>query len=183
MKKERSHLSAGKKLGILFLVIALFFTVINVFWLISVNLPYSKYCRKLDKTEEDGMIYYEKTVDDYFFTVKRPGYMDFTGYLTVGDKNGSWININESGEITGSSELYIELNIIPDVWGNFRYRLWFSDEQNDIDYFVFIDKDYNYLPSKTATDKVIATKSKIVKDNMDEIKRLMTAADTMWEIR
>ncbi len=182
MKKERKQLSASKKLGLLFSVIFLVVTIINMFWLIGVSLPYNKFCSKLDKYEENENVYYEKIIGDYRYSAKVPGYMDFTGYLIVGNKEGVWVSIDENGDIAETSGLYIELNIIPNIFGNNKYRLWFSDEKNGIDSFVFIDENYNYLPSKTATEKTILTKTKLVEDNIDDIKNLMNSAKTLWDI-
>ena len=179
---KRQKLSAGKKLLVLFLSIFLVFATINLVWLFGIELRYNKYCNKLEKTEILGSVSYQKIIGDYIYSVNKPKYMDFTGYLTVGDKNGSFITVDADGEIIDDSGLYIELNIIPNVLGQYRYRLWFYDEANGLDAFIFIDDNFNYIPSERATEEMKAATSKLVEDNLNEIKSLRNSAEALWDL-
>lgn len=182
MKKETKQISAGKKLCILFFIITLLFAIINIAWLVCVHLPYTHYCSKLEFFEEDGEKYYSTVVDDYLYSVRKPGYMDFTGLLIIGDKDGSWISYDNEGNVIGTSDLYIELNIIPDIWGNYTYRLWFNDEISGLDTFVYIDDNFKYIPSETASEETINKKTMLVSDNLEEIQQLVFAAKDFWEL-
>ena len=178
MKKEK--MSAWKKLLILFLAILSVFAVINLVWLFGIEFRYDRYCKNLEKNEEYGRTTYSAVLDNYSYSVRKPGYMNFRGYLTVGDKEGYSITVDKDGNIKESSGLYIELDIIPNVLGRLRYRLWFCDDEQGLDAMVFIDSECNYIPSKTATEESKKATADLIAENIDEIKVLMNSAHEYW---
>ena len=185
MKEKRKQVSSSKKLGILFLVIVLIFAAINLFWLFTVKLPYNGYCKSLNAVDSDGTVLTETVIGEYLYSVRVPEYMNFNrSHLTIENNDGAWVNVDgATGAVIDSSGLTISLNVLPGkFWEDTLYRLWFVDDTNDLDAMIYIDENCNYSPLHEVSDEVRKNTEKLIKDNIEEIERLMSLAKDMWDI-
>lgn len=79
--------------------------------------------------------------------------------------------------------MFIQLDIIPDIFKNYRYRLWLADEEEEIDSIVFIDENGNYIPSKSTSPEVIKNTTSFLNENKEEFERLISKGKDFWDIK
>lgn len=183
MKKTKKESSSMKKLLALFAFIVAIIGTINLVWYFGVKLSYEEFTKGFEIVKTDTGENRFKIVDDYKFSADMPKYLEFSGYLSVGQKDGVWANYDKKGNIISSSGLFIQLDIIPDIFKNYKYRLWLADEEKEIDSIVFIDENGNYIPTKSTSPEVIENTTSFLNENKEEIERLLSKGKDFWDIK
>lgn len=169
---------------ILVLSAALLFGGYNLFWALSVALPYAGYASGFEQLRDDadpGRVSYTKEVDGYILEVKKPGYLDFNSFLSVRSKNVQYIELDtKTGEIIGSSGISVYLYLWPDLRGGCEYGVLFDDEAQDIFEQLKITSDMTYLPQNPYDTENNKRREQLLKDNYDAVSGMLQAAEKVW---
>ncbi len=181
---KRVRFTFKLKILIGFLVVALFFILLNLFWIATVAVPYAGYINMVEEQRdqiEPDRVNYIKEIDGYILEVKKPGYLDFDSFLSVHNKDFQTIEIDsETGEIIGSSGLSIYLYIWPDLWGNYEYGVFFDDEAEDVFEQIMITSDIVYLPKDPNNIEHNTVREQLLEDNYDVVSEMMQIAKDVW---
>ncbi len=169
---------------ILFFIVAL----ISFKWYVSVGTPYKQYLNAFDgdyysvKSESSSSQKFEKIIGKYRYTVAKPKFLDFTGYLTVSYLELPKVEIDpKSSEVIGSNGLYISVYIWTDVSGRYKYGVMFDDEYQGIFEQITINKNAAYLPDERNLE-LSEKAQQHLKENNAEIKEMLKNAIELWEL-
>lgn len=171
MRKENSA-SASKKLTVLALVLFIIFTAINVFWMITMYIPYCGYSYSLASDEDKYPILATgKTEGDYYFSISKTPYLGYDDFLNVGV--GVEIYGNES---TGF--IIESLFIYPNIWGDYKYILFCTENGKDY-YGIEIDDLGNFIP-RNEDEMECERAQKHLKENHSDVMQFLKLAKDCW---
>ncbi len=177
--KKFNNMTAAKKLTILAVLIITIFANINLIWAIRKGLPYYGYTNPLTAHDDGSGVDYHTSVNGLGFTVKKPTYLGYGGFLKVGSTTPHIVEVDEKGNIVGSNGLGICLFVWPDA-GIIKYGVSFQDETEELFMQIYIDEDLNYLPKDIKNTELNDKAKKLIKENYDVIKTYLDAAQKMW---
>lgn len=188
-KRERKELSSAKKLCILAAVILGIFTAINLFWIFSTYIPYTRFTENMDRIEtKDGdeviSVNYEKIVDGCRLYVAVPDYLDFSGHLSATAEEPYEITQDNDGNILSTNGPGVTVYIWPSVFGNYEFGVFVVDDMTDLFMQVYVDENLNYIPVKEMknNDENTAFVEKALAENHEKAEKLMNTATEFWNI-
>ncbi len=169
MKKE-NNVSASKKLTILALVLFLIFVAINVFWIITMYIPYCGYKYSLaDADEKYPTLVTGKQEGKYFFKISETPYLGYDDYIRVG--------IEISSDTKGIGIL--GLNIYPNIWGDYEYFVDCMEDGNSG--FMFeITEHGDFIPYDENYSEINEKAQQALKEKNAEIMEFMKIAKDTW---
>lgn len=173
MKNKKSKL-----VFTMLIIIAALFAILNIVWLIFVQVKYHSYEKAIGYDEERQRYYY-KDQDDYVYSVGMPNYLSFTGNLAITPV----INIDENGKATDKER--IDLIIWPTVFGKYEYGVSIqllddSNTESAVKYTTYeIMLDENKKPIENLNEK----EQKIFEENQGKIDLIYQKAKAMWNIQ
>ncbi|GLB61477.1 hypothetical protein [Cytobacillus sp. NCCP-133] len=130
------------------------FVIWNISWFLITTIKYHKFVEVIPKNEFGVHV---KEKDDYLYNVKKPGYLHFTGNLGVAKTNS----------MDG-------LIIWPLLFGGYEYGIRL---QNDGEVFeIYVDENMKPIDKE---DKVAVQQ---VEENKDEIEKLISKANEIWNL-
>lgn len=183
IENENSKKTFVKLIALLSFVIFVFIST-NLVWIFTTYIPYHNFASNLEKFEEDGKyVYYEKNVGGYTYHLSMPEYLDFSGFLSVSDSEGYVVTQDNDGNITSTNGISITLFIWPKVFSDYKYGVFILDDAQGIWEQIYIDKNLKYIPvkenigNKELNDYI----EKLIADNYEEIKTLMSKAYLFWD--
>ncbi|UAC48328.1 hypothetical protein K6959_17700 [Bacillus aquiflavi] len=103
--------------------------------------------------------------DGYYFSVKKPDYLSYTGNLAITNKTND-----------------LSIIIWPLLTKGYEYGLQMTSDDQTI-YHIIVDSDLKYVDDKNSKfiDKTVA--NKIIKDNKTEIEAMVSKAHNIWNIK
>jgi hypothetical protein len=138
---------------IIILILSIF-AIWNLSWFLITTIKYQKYVEVIPKNEFGVHV---KEKDDYLYNVKKPGYLHFTGNLGV----------SKTDSMDG-------LIIWPLLNGGYEYGIRFQN--GDEIFEILVDENMKPIDKD---DKVAAQQ---VEKNKEEIERLISKANKMWQL-
>ncbi len=158
MKKE-NNISASKKLTVWALVLALIFLGINIFWMITMYIPYYGY---LD----------DNTNEKYYYKISETPYLGYDDFLYVGVEVTSDMSSDTKDIVIGGIYIY------PNIWGDYEY---FVDCKEGNAFFMFeITEQGDFIPYDENGTEFNEKARQISKDHKTEIMEFMKAAKDQW---
>lgn len=188
-KRERKELSSAKKLCILAAVILGIFTAVNLFWVFSTYIPYTRFTENMERIEnKDGdeviSVNYEKIVDGCRLTAKVPVYLDFSGHLSATTEEPYTASQDDEGNILSSNGPGVTVYIWPPVFGNYKFGVFVIDDTEELFMQVYVDENLNFIPNKENknNDENTAFVEKTLAENHEKAEKLMNTATEFWNI-
>lgn len=162
--------NASKKLTVLALILFVIFTAVNVFWLITMYIPYCGYSYALaDAENKYPTLTQEKTEGEYFFEISKAPYLGYDDYLAV--------KIENYGNTEGIA--ISDLFIYPNIWGEYEYAVGCTE--NGYSFFLIeTDAFGNFMPYDTNDTEFNAKAQLILNEKHAEITQLFTKAKECW---
>ena len=156
-----------KKLLKIFMIIAILFIAYNAIWFAWSRSKYGKLSEGMEENSFSNFITprYIYAEDGYDYLVKYPGYLSFTGNLSIGLP------------ATNDNPFTDALIIWPKVGGKYEFGalLYEKDETGKLatEYQIYIDANGNALSGEY---------QEIVEKHKDSIQELFAKADERWNI-
>lgn len=166
MRKENSA-SASKKLTVLALVLFIIFTAINVFWMITMYIPYCGYSYSLAQYESEHPA--NKQEEKYSFVISKTPYLGYDDYISVGIE----VTDDMKGIVIGGIYIY------PNIWGDYEYAVGCT-ENGDSFFMMEIDALGNFIPFDENDTEFNEKAQKILNDKQGEITQLIQKAKDCW---
>lgn len=135
--------------------IVLIFGLWNLSWFLSTTIKYDKFVEVVPKNEF-GVHFLEKE-DGYIYSVKKPGYLSFTGNLAV-----------------SNDEKQESLIIWPLITGGYEYG--FSIQKDGQPYEFYVDENMKPI------DKDDSVAIEKVEEYKVELEELLSKAKEMWKL-
>lgn len=186
--KNKTKPSHYKIYVTIILFLLLFFGAINLIWYTSVKIPYDQYVKAfsnsdfIESSQQHSSDKYSKIIGEYKYTVARPEYLDFSGYLSVSYSEPPKVELDpETFKVVGSNGLYISVYIWPDIFGDYKYGVMFDDEYQNIFEQITISDNVTYLPDEKGTN-ISETAQRLLDDNRIEIKDMLHNAVELWKL-
>ncbi|MGI6744946.1 MAG: hypothetical protein ACOX45_02000 [Acutalibacteraceae bacterium] len=177
--RKFKNMTAAKKLTALAVAILIIFACINLVWAFTKGLPYYAYTSPLTKYDYGAGVEYCANVNGIGFVVKKPMYLAYGGFLKVASTTPHTVETDENGNIVSSSGLGIGIFIWPNV-GGAKFGVSFIDEAKDLFVQILIDSELNYFPKDPNNKEFNSKAEELLKENYNEIKMYMDAAQSMW---
>lgn len=170
-------MNAKKKLSVLALIIFTVFILINIFWIITMFIPYNGYISKVDKEETEMGIIYEKYIDEYNYKVSPTPYLGYDAFLSVAQDYN--VILDDNGNII-SSDTNITLFIWPNFWTGNEYGIMILNETDNVCIQAMIDGNGNYLQDNSKNEEYNNEVEMYLAENQDEISKLLNIAKNTW---
>lgn len=167
----------AKKLNVLALIIFTIFIFVNIFWIITMYIPYSGYISKVNKEKTAIGTIYEKHIDEYNFKVSPTPYLGYDAFLSVGQDYN--VILDDKGNII-LSDTNITLFIWPNIWTGNEYGIMILNEMDNVCIQAMIDEKGNYLQDNSMNEKYNNDVKMYLEDNQDEISKLLSIAKDTW---
>lgn len=174
------NIGAKKKLLGLALIILILFLLINMFWIVTMFVPYYGYMSKVDSEETECGMIYEKEHDGYKFKVSPTPYLGYDAFLSVSKKHS--VYMDSEGNII-SADNNITLFIWPNIWTGNEYGIMFLNEFNDTFIQVMIDENGEFIPYNTNDNSFNQEVEIYISENKSEISKLIRLAKNMWGLK
>lgn len=152
------------KIGICVLIC---FFGINIFWFTWNQIKYAQFSAAIPEKNKMGVRMLTDE-DGFDFGVKEPGYLSFTGNLSI-------VMPSEGDEISFNDGLIVW----PKAFGGFEYGVILYEPTSDnesIQYQIYIDEEGNAIESDEET-------ALITKKHKDSINILLEKANEMWDLQ
>ncbi len=159
--------NALKKLTVLALVITLIFAGINIFWLITMYIPYCGYSYSLAQYESEHPA--NKQEEKYSFVISKTPYLGYDDYISVGIE----VTDDMKGIVIGGIYIY------PNIWGDYEYAVGCT-ENGDSFFMMEIDALGNFIPFDENDTEFNEKAQKILNDKQGEITQLIQKAKDCW---
>lgn len=143
----------GKRI-IIFIISA--FAVMNISWFLITTIKYDKFIKDLPKVE--GSSYGMKKEDGYNYSVKKPGYLHYTGNLAVSN--------SKKGEL---------LIIWPLISGGYEYGV--RIEEDGEAYEIYVDENMKPI------DKNDTYAVQNIEQHRAGVEKLFSKANKMWQLK
>lgn len=154
MKKE-NNVSASKKLTVWALVLALIFLGINIFWMITMYIPYCGYSE-------------ESTNEKYGYKVSKTTYLGYDDFLRVA------VEVSSATKGIAIFGIYI----YPNIWGDYEYYV--SCNEGNATFMFEITEQGDFIPYDENDTEFNEKAQQILKDKNAEIMEFMKAAKDQW---
>lgn len=138
------------------IVIISVFAVLNISWFLITTIKYNKFVKDLPKVK--GNSYGIKKEDGYNYSVKKPGYLHYTGNLAVSN--------SKKGEL---------LIIWPLISGGYNYGIRIQEDGEA--YEIYVDKNMKPID----TDDTYAVQN--IKKHKAGVEELLSKANKMWQLK
>ncbi|MBA4538844.1 hypothetical protein H1Z61_17380 [Bacillus aquiflavi] len=151
-----------KKYKKIIVALTILIVLYNISWFSVYFFKYHSYTKNFPITE-NGKYLLEK--DGYYFSVKKPDYLSYTGNLAITNKTND-----------------LSIIIWPLLTKGYEYGLQMTSDDQTI-YHIIVDSDLKYVDDKNSKfiDKTVA--NKIIKDNKTEIEAMVSKAHNIWNIK
>lgn len=162
--------NASKKLTVLALILFVIFTAVNVFWLITMYIPYCGYAYSLaDAENKYPTLVTEKREGKYFFEVSKAPYLGYDDFLKVAIETGS----DAKGFVIS------DLFVYPNIWGEYEYAVGCTE--NGYSFFLIeTDAFGNFMPNDENDTEFNEKAQQILSEKHNEITQLFTKAKECW---
>lgn len=170
-------INAKKKLNVLALIIFMIFIFINIFWIITMYIPYSGYISKVDKQKTEIGMLYEKKVEDYIFKVSPAHYLGYDAFLSISKEYS--VTLDENGNMI-SSDTNTTLFIWPNIWTQNEYGIMLLNESNNIFIQAMVDENGHYLQNGSSNEEYNHEVEEYLDKNQEEISKLLQMAKKTW---
>ena len=137
----------------------------------------------LCEIEENEMIRYSKTIEDYSITIKKPQYLGTGGFISIGDTEGYVTQIDENGNKISPTGMYISLYIWPGYFGKYELGIDFYDEVNGIWEQVEVTKELKVLNTENLDDEYVKDLNNLISENKDEILTMISIVEKTFNIK
>lgn len=162
--------NASKKLTLLALVLFVILTVINVFWIITMYIPYCGYSYSLADVENNyPTLVTEKQEGEYVFVISEAPYLGYDDFLKVAIKTGS----NAKGFVIS------DLFVYPNIWGDYEYFVGCT-ENDDYFFMIEIDDLGNFIPNDKNDTEFNNKAQQILKENHSDVMQFLKIAKDCW---
>ena len=175
--KSRSIL---KRIIVIFVLIAVVFGGINLFWYSFKYLPYRKMADHMNLDDDSEMPRYVVVDDNYIYRVKMPGYLSFdSGFLYIGpnDDEAAVLISDNSGNLTEKNIPHVDIFIWPQMFSETKYGLTIYEETCSMQ--VMINSLGEYLPDETVSEDEKTKALELIEKHKDEIQDILHAADEL----
>lgn len=176
--KSRSIL---KRIMVIFVLIAVVFGGINLFWYGFKYLPYRKMADHMNLDDDSEMPRYVVVDDNYIYRVKMPGYLSFdSGFLYIGpnDDEAAVLISDNSGNLTEKNKPHVDIFIWPQMFSETKYGLTIYEETYSMQ--VMINSLGEYLPDETVSEDEKTKALELIEKHKDEIQDILHAEDELW---
>lgn len=143
----------GKRI-IIFIILV--FVVLNASWFLITTIKYNKFVKVLPKVKYGS--YGTKKEDGYNYSVKKPGYLHYTGNLAVSN--------SEKGEL---------LIIWPLISGGYNYGIRL--QKDGIAYEIYVDENMKPI------DKADTHSAQNIEEHKAGVEALLSRANKMWQFK
>lgn len=159
--------NASKKLTVLALFITLIFAGINIFWMITMYIPYCGYSYSLAQYRNENLA--NKQEEKYFFKISETPYLGYDDYLSV--------SIEVTDDMKG---IVIDgVYIYPNIWGDYEYAVSCT-ENGDSFFMIEIDDLGNFIPLDENDTEFNEKAQQILNDKHVEIIQFIKTAKDCW---
>lgn len=116
---------------------------------------------------------------DYDYKVEMPDYLKFeSGSLKIKPKYDPIMTINESGIQYYDGEPYVDLVIMPQVFG--PAQMYVSVLAEDGYWQIPINGDSEYIPDRKEPQEIAEHYKELLKEHETEIRLMLDAAENKW---
>lgn len=162
--------NSSKKLTVLALVLFLIFTAINVFWIITMYIPYCGYSYSLaDAENKYPTLVTGKQKGKYFFVISKTPYLGYDDFLNVAIETGS----DEKGFVIS------DLFVYPNIWGDYEYFVGCT-ENDDYFFMIEIDDLGNFITNDENDTEFNEKAQQIIKEKHNDVMQFLKIAKDCW---
>ena len=176
--KSRSIL---KRIIVVFVLIAVVFGGINLFWYGFKYQPYKKLTDHMPGNNDPDMPRYVFADDNYIYKVKMPGYLSFdSGFLYIGpnDEEAAVYIPDDNGNLTEKNKPHVDIFIWPQMFSETEYGLTIYEETYSMQFMI--NSLGEYLPDETVSEEEKAYVLELFETHRDEIQDILRAANELW---
>lgn len=162
----------------LLLICVIGFMGINILYFIGKWYPYQKCSCEFEAV--DGSTKERINLGkDYDYKVEMPDYLKFeSGSLKIKPKYDPIMTINESGIQYYDGEPYVDLVIMPQVFG--PAQMYVSVLAEDGYWQIPINGDSEYIPDRKEPQEIAEHYKELLKEHETEIRLMLDAAENKW---
>ena len=162
----------------LFLICIIGFMGINILYFIGEWYPYQKCSCKFEAVdgspkERIGL------GTDFDYKVEMPDYLRFeSGFLKIKPKYDPIMTINESGVQYYAGDPYVDLMIMPQVFG--PAQMYVSVLAEDGYWQIPINREFEYIPDRKEPKEIADRYEELLREHETEIRLMLDAAENEW---
>lgn len=163
-------LSTSKKLTVLVFVLFLAFVGVNVFWAVTMYIPYCGYSYALaEKDDEYPTLVESGYKNGYGYTISKTQYLGYDDFLRVAVETSS---LEKDIVVYG-------VFVYPNIWGKYEYVVSCFEDGNL--YIMFeIDEFGEFIPLDSKDVEFNEKAQSILNEKNGEIMNFIKAAKDMW---
>ena len=170
------------KLLILFLIIILIFTTINLVWFFGMKNRYNKLTGNMELVwnKAAGDYRYQKEFEGYTCVLSMPSYLCYDGFISITSQPYR-AEYDSNGELLNENDFGLSLFIWPQMFDGFEYGVAIYNFSNNIQ--ILIEADGSYIPTEDGNTELDEYNAKLVDQYKEDITNLLEAANKLWNLK